>query len=102
MKLNLTQEQIEAGEAAMRPVLQAMLDALGCSYAVVHFEMSKTRESSFFVYDGDILNASSGTTPQEAIDNLPTKKSSLLSAIAAHEKAIATAKADLAKLKGAK
>ena len=86
----------------MRPVLQAMLDAVGCSYAVAHFEMSKTRDSSFFIYDGDILNASSGATPQEAIDKLPTKKSSLLSAIAAHEKAIATAKADLAKLKGAK
>lgn len=102
MKLNLTQEQIEAGEAAMRPVLQAMLDAVGCAYAVAHFEMSKTRDSSFFIYDGDILNASSGATPQEAIDKLPTKKSSLLSAIAAHEKALATAKADLAKLEGAK
>ncbi len=102
MKLNLTQEQIEAGEAAMRPVLQAMLDAVGCSYAVAHFEMSKTRASSFYIYDGDILHSGSGTTPQEAIDNLPTKKSSLLAAIAGHEKAIATAKADLAKLEVAK
>ena len=85
----------------MRPVLQAMLDAVSCSYAVAHFAMSKTRESSFSIYDGDIMNSSSGTTPQEAIDNLPTKKSSLLAAIAGHNKAIATAKADLAKLEGA-
>lgn len=86
----------------MRPVLQAMLDARSCSYAVAHFAMSKTLPSSFYIYDGDILNGSSGTTPQEAIDRLPTRKSSLLSAIAGHEKAIATAKADLAKLEESK
>jgi hypothetical protein len=102
MKLNLTQEQIEAGKAAIRPVLQAMLDAVGYSYAVAHFEMSKTQAPSFFIYDGGIMNSSIGTTPQEAIDNLPTKKSSLLAAIAGHNKAIATAKAELAKLEGAK
>jgi hypothetical protein len=87
MKLNLTQEQIEAGKAAIRPVLQAMLDAVGYSYAVAHFEMSKTQAPSFFIYDGGIMNSS---------------KSSLLAAIAGHNKAIATAKAELAKLEGAK
>jgi hypothetical protein len=75
--MNITQEQIQAAaEAAMRPVLEALLAEIPEQYASAKFELNRNYYSQLSaewgVYNGN--GWATGATPQAALDNRTTEK----------------------------
>jgi ribosomal protein L16/L10AE len=74
--MNITQEQIEAAEAAMRPVLEAMLAEIPEQYATAKFGLNRNYDGQLSA-DWGVYNGSgwaTGATPQVALDDRTTEK----------------------------
>lgn len=101
---DITQEQIQAAEAAMRPVLEEMLAEIPEQYATAKFGLNRNYagqlSAEWGVYNRNGL--AFGVTPQAALDNRITEKQIAQGLVESARKKLAEAEAKLAKLEGGK
>lgn len=95
--MNITQEQIEAAEAAMRQVLEEMLAEIPEQYACAKFELTRNYSGQLSAEWGvhNCHEWATGATPQAALDNRTTEKQIAQQLVESSRQKLAEAEAKL-------